>query len=267
MSLCKALKGGILRIVTSRFFRCLINSFKSCYIPAHLWHSKTSKGSIQGLLFVFLNFLYLAPQFWKNQERFKLKRAGSAVTGMCTSPSREQGYFHVRMKAMKAAYGKHSSWVCNSLHITSRKTKGLFLACWLISVAIAISNTYKNRVEPKCAKTLAKVLKRQSNTRGVWQSFNGEGCQINLSVVITPQVAVGISGVVSKYVGLREVSSSSGTCFVWVMPVHQYCCSCFHFQCGFCQQDVQRPARDLILALHLSCSLWILIHNPWQLFL
>lgn len=159
------------------------------------------------------------------------------------------------------------SCVCNSLHTTSWKTQGLFLAPWLISVAIAISNTYKNRVEPKCAKTLGKVLKRQSETCGVWQSLNAEGCQIHLGVVITPEVAVGITVVVSKYLGLREAFSPSGTCFVWAMPVHRCCCSWFRFPCGFCLQNVQRPARDLILALHLSCSLWILIHNPWQLFL
>lgn len=199
---CKALKGGILGIAIFRFFRGLINSFKNCYTPAHLWHSKTSKGNIQGFLFVFLNLLYLAPQFWKKQESLRPKRAASAVTGVwpvITSLSRGISTFGWRQ--WKQHMGSTArSGVCNSLHITSWKTKGLFLAWWLISVAIAISNTYKNRVEPKCAKTLAKVLKRQSNICGVWQSFNGEGCQINLCVVIAPEVAVGITGVVSKYV-------------------------------------------------------------------
>lgn len=68
----------------------------------------------------------------------------------------------------------------------------------MISVAIAISNTYKNRVEPKYAKTLAKLLKRQSNTYGVLQSFYGEDCKNNLPTVITPEVAAGITIVASK---------------------------------------------------------------------
>lgn len=99
--LCKALKGGILGIVTSRFFRWLMNSFKNCYTPAHLSHSKTSKGNIQGVFFLFF-FLYLALQFWKNQEQ----ECVAVIT------SHEQGYFHVRMRGMKAAYGKHSPQLC-----------------------------------------------------------------------------------------------------------------------------------------------------------
>lgn len=55
--------------------------------------------------------------------------------------------------------------------------KGLFLAQWLISVAIAIRNTYKNRIKCKQAKTSAKAFQGQSNTYGILQAVLGEGCK------------------------------------------------------------------------------------------
>ena len=73
----------------------------------------------------------------------------------------------------------------------------------MISVAIAISNTYKKRGELQYAKPLAKVLKRQSNTCGVSQSFYGEDCKNNLCIVMTSVVAEGITVVASKHGGQR----------------------------------------------------------------
>lgn len=155
---------------------------------------------------------------------------------------------------MKAAYGKHILQLDFQFTTDSLlKNERPIFRWWLISVAIAIRNTYKNRVQPKCAKTLAKALKRQSNTYGVLQAVQAEDCKNNPHIVTTSEVAEGIPVVASKYTRQKGTEKGffvlSNLFHVRAISLFHHFCG-FHFPFGFFLPDVPRTELQGTSALH-----------------